>query len=1544
MKNPTYKNILQKAPFGYAYHKIILDDKGNPVDYEFLDVNPAFEKLTGLKTGDIINRKVTEAIPGITKEGDFDWIGYYGEIALNGGEKEFEQYSKPLKKWYRVNAYSIEKHYFTTVFTDITQEKFIINASKYFLGIHGEEPDYQKICDDLLAITNAKYIILNIDDDNGKDFTTVAISGIDKHIRKVSEFLGFELAGKKWKHGQVRAERIRHKQITKLKKISDLLDDILPRKTITLIEDFFNLGEIAVIKISKADRVLGDYVVIMPEGETLKNESLVELYVQQTGLFLEKLSTEQKYVEESQLRSQLLDNIPGYLALVLKKGTREIVASNKAAHSAGAVPGKTCFGTSAMRDAPCSFCLADEMWETGEVQNIEVEYRGRWYEGNWAPLSDDLYMHYIKDITETKQAEEALKTNEKFLSDVFDSIQDGISVVDKELNIMRVNNTMKKWYSHKLPLEGKKCYEAYQDRIKACDYCPSLHSLKTGKLESKEVIIKVKDGSDGILEVYSFPLTDEKNNITGVIEYVRDITKRKQAEQALRESEESFRDLYENATIGIYRTTPDGKIITANPALLKMLGYKSFKELAGINLEKEGYETEYSKNEFKEEIKKSGKIIGKEGYWKTKSGDSIYVTENARAVYDDSGKINFYEGFVEDITNRKQTEMLLRARIKLMEFSETLPIEELLKETLKEAELLTKSKVGFYHFYNEEKGEITISQWSERTEKEFCFVKEQYDQHYPLAEAGVWTDCIRKRKAVIHNDYESLTHKKGMPQGHAKIIRELTVPVIRNKKIVAIIGVGNKDVNYQKTDVELLSQLADMIWDIVERKHAENELRASEEKYRLIAEGTSDMVWITDMSFKTTYVSPSVEKILGFSPEQHMQKKIEQKFPPHHLQKLLQEFENEYEKEFDTSSDKNRNKIIEVEHYHANGSLVWVEMNMSFLRDNQGNPIAVHGVTRDISERKKAEETLKTYEKIFFNTNDMLAIIGFDGYFKDANPTWYRNTGWSNKELLSKPFFKFIHQNEKESTINTFKKACKGEKILHFENRFLCADETEKWFLWDFIPYTGENILIGIARDNTRYKTVEKEKEAFNKSLMERVKELTFLNNLTHYFYLTKTPITELFKQIVELMPHAFENPEKTFVKITGNKINRQTNIFKKTEYEISETLKTESYGTINITVHAEFQPEENTQTFFNEKDKLLKTVTELLSNYIQKYEAIEKEKLSHQKFIELFNNVNDIVFTADTYGNLLNVNDEFEKQLGFKIEPGLNIFSFLTPYTADQMKKSMLQKFKNRKKQAFFDVEIVTFNGKLQTCEVRLNIKYKKNKVNEIFGIARDVTELRKNQNLLMRTIIYTEEKEKKRFAEELHDGIGPLLSGINMYIEKIQSQEETSKENKKLLKYCNALVSDTINQIRIISNDLMPKLLDKYGLTKSLNSFIDKISKLEMVNINILGDNIEARDIPHDAALILYRGITELINNTLKHSQAENIDIDITKKHGAIKISYSDDGKGVSTNKTLQSPKSKGLGIKNLISRVKSINGTIHFADAQQQGFLVYIEVPLK
>ncbi len=180
--------------------------------------------------------------------------------------------------------------------------------------------------------------------------------------------------------------------------------------------------------------------------------------------------------------------------------------------------------------------------------------------------------------------------------------------------------------------------------------------------------------------------------------------------------------------------------------------------------------------------------------------------------------------FIRDITARKRAENIQAARIRLMEFASTHTLNELLVATLDEIDALTGSPVGFYHFLEADESTLSMQVWSTRTINEFCKAEDE-GRHYDVDKAGVWKECIQVRGPVIHNDYASLPSRKGLPRGHVQVVREMVIPVFRKGNIVAILGVGNKPTPYVDSDVEAVSLLADLAWDLVENKRMEAELR-----------------------------------------------------------------------------------------------------------------------------------------------------------------------------------------------------------------------------------------------------------------------------------------------------------------------------------------------------------------------------------------------------------------------------------------------------------------------------------------------------------------------------------------------------------------------------------------------------------------------------------------------------------------------------------------------------------------------------------------------
>ena len=160
-------------------------------------------------------------------------------------------------------------------------------------------------------------------------------------------------------------------------------------------------------------------------------------------------------------------------------------------------------------------------------------------------------------------------------------------------------------------------------------------------------------------EIFAYELEPVVTNLGMALIQARDITERNQTEKTLKESEERFRSLYENSTVGIYRTTPDGKIILANPTLVKLLGYSYFEELSERNLKKDGFEPSYERTHFIDVLKREGEVKGLESAWTRMDGTTLFVSESARAINDKEGKIIYYDGIIEDITMRKKAEQEL---------------------------------------------------------------------------------------------------------------------------------------------------------------------------------------------------------------------------------------------------------------------------------------------------------------------------------------------------------------------------------------------------------------------------------------------------------------------------------------------------------------------------------------------------------------------------------------------------------------------------------------------------------------------------------------------------------------------------------------------------------------------------------------------------------------------------------------------------------------------------------------------------------------------
>lgn len=179
---------------------------------------------------------------------------------------------------------------------------------------------------------------------------------------------------------------------------------------------------------------------------------------------------------------------------------------------------------------------------------------------------------------------------------------------------------------------------------------------------------------------------------------------------------------------------------------------------------------------------------------------------------------------LRDVSDRRLSERLLQARMALVDYSASHSVVEILQYALDEVGRFVSSPVGFYHLVAEDGHTLAERAWSTQTLERFCTVGKS-EVHCSVDQAGVWADCVQLRRPVIHNDLTSHPHLKGMPPGHAAIVRELTLPIYREGRLVAVMGIGNKPSDYTEDDVQIVAYLADIAWELAARRRAEAALQ-----------------------------------------------------------------------------------------------------------------------------------------------------------------------------------------------------------------------------------------------------------------------------------------------------------------------------------------------------------------------------------------------------------------------------------------------------------------------------------------------------------------------------------------------------------------------------------------------------------------------------------------------------------------------------------------------------------------------------------------------
>ncbi|MDP3359374.1 MAG: PAS domain S-box protein [Lutibacter sp.] len=573
--------------------------------------------------------------------------------------------------------------------------------------------------------------------------------------------------------------------------------------------------------------------------------------------------------------------------------------------------------------------------------------------------------------------------------------------------------------------------------------------------------------------------------------------------KSLWQVQEEFRTTLYSIGDGVISTDLSGRVKNMNDAAEKLTGWKETDAIGKDSTIVFKIINEETRSKVENPVKKvlrGIKFVGLANHTLliSKDGTETPIADSGAPIKNEQGEIIGAVLIFRDQTEERLQQNLLEVRLKLHEFSSSHSLNEILTKTLDEVEVLTKSKIGFYHFVLPDQLTLQLQAWSTKTEKEFCKADGK-GLHYNVSEAGVWTDCIHQKKPVIHNDYASLPHKKGMPEGHAQVTRELVVPILRNDKIVAVLGVGNKPDDYTEKDIEIVAFIADVAWEIAQKKLKDEEIEESNRKFYTMINNLNGVVYrcANEKDRPMEYLSNSIFSLSGYPPSDFINNKIR------NYKSIIHAADQEMVwDEIQTAIKQKLPYTLEYRVHTAFGKEKWVvERGLGVFVDDKLS--ALEGYINDITERKLAEETLrKSEENLSVTLNsigDGVITTDRDGLVVGMNPVAEKLCGCEQAAAAGKPLtdvFKIVNASSRETVVNPVKMVLEKGQIVGLANHtvLISKNETEYQIADSAAPIKNkEGDIIGVVlvfSDITEKYAAEmalRESEEFSRFLLQTI-------------------------------------------------------------------------------------------------------------------------------------------------------------------------------------------------------------------------------------------------------------------------------------------------------------------------------------------------------------------------------------------------------------------------------------------------------------------------
>lgn len=478
-----------------------------------------------------------------------------------------------------------------------------------------------------------------------------------------------------------------------------------------------------------------------------------------------------------------------------------------------------------------------------------------------------------------------------------------------------------------------------------------------------------------------------------------------------------------------------------------------------------------------------------------------------------------------------------QARFNLIAYAQEHKLPDFLQCVLDEGEKLTQSSIAFFHFVENDQESLSLQTWSTNTRKTMCKMKPNV-RHYPIRDAGIWVDALRKREAVVHNDYLTEEKRKGLPKGHAPVVRELVVPVFRDGLVVALIGVGNKETYYTNTDKETLCQFADLAFDIAARKLAQAKQKITEEKYHILFHESGTVMMIIDPEDGAILdVNNEASRFYGYTVEE-MQRlfiydinRTDKRTVKKSMQKVMQKRMSRFEFVHYTKSNESRD----------------VEVYAGVISMNEKEHIysIVHDITEMKHLRQELQAGMERYKLLVENQTDLLVKVDVKGRFLYVSDTYCQLFNKKREELIGNSFMPFVHEDDVESTQKAMEALYQPPYRCHHEQRAFTRYGW-RWLAWAdkaILNDKGEvEAIVGVGRDITeRQQLIQDLKKAKEKAEESDKLKTAFLQNISHEI---RTPMNGIlgFAQLLKSKSLAQDSQEK-FIDIIEQSGKRMLNI-----------------------------------------------------------------------------------------------------------------------------------------------------------------------------------------------------------------------------------------------------------------------------------------------------------------------------------------------------------------------------------------------------------------